>query len=262
MHTGYLVFAASNGNTHAAVVPLSCSGGLSLAWLPGQARLVTNLEHLNVDVDGESTGGGGVPMPELQHNLRLLVDLAEADIARTDGKLRQEKVRPPRGAARHAHHRARPTLWTATGSFLVASGLVDHAFCCTVGCPSAALPTCLVCVGREAGAGRSCTHGKAERQGRVRCGCPGKACSADAGVAQDTAVILGREQARLREEVDTARRRVERASHVLQARAPHVHGMPACRCCGAASLNYGKSGLWAWHAMCAWRMTAHLLGAC
>jgi hypothetical protein len=36
--------------------------------------------------------------------------------------------------------------------------------------------------------------------------------------AQDTAVILGREQARLREELDTARARVERASHVLQVR--------------------------------------------
>ena len=32
-------------------------------------------------------------------------------------------------------------------------------------------------------------------------------------------MILGREQARLREELDTARQRVERASHVLQVRA-------------------------------------------
>ncbi len=52
--------------------------------------MVTNLEHLNVQ-DERGDGGGAVPMPELQHNLRLLVDLAEADIQRLDAKLRHEK---------------------------------------------------------------------------------------------------------------------------------------------------------------------------
>ena len=73
-----------------------------------QARVVTNLEHLNALEEG-SDAQAATPMPELQHNLRLLVDLAEADIQRTDGKLRQEKVchiDPARPAASSlfAHH--------------------------------------------------------------------------------------------------------------------------------------------------------------
>ncbi|KAL4858605.1 Septin and tuftelin-interacting protein 1 [Chlorella vulgaris] len=54
-----------------------------------QARLVTNLEHLNVEEDRGD--GGTVPMPELQHNMRLLVDLAENDIQKLDAKIRHEK---------------------------------------------------------------------------------------------------------------------------------------------------------------------------
>jgi len=65
-----------------------------------QARVVTNLEHLNVADAGE--GGEAAPMAELQHNLRLLVDLAEADLQRLDARLRQEKVRLlPRAACLH-----------------------------------------------------------------------------------------------------------------------------------------------------------------
>jgi tuftelin-interacting protein 11 len=39
----------------------------------------------------ESTAGDKTPMPELQHNLQLLVDLCEAEIQRLDGRLRHEQ---------------------------------------------------------------------------------------------------------------------------------------------------------------------------
>jgi len=55
-----------------------------------QAKLITDMEALNAV--SEEAEGQNVPMPELQHNLRLLVDLAAADIQRIDGKLRHSKV--------------------------------------------------------------------------------------------------------------------------------------------------------------------------
>ncbi|KAL6762911.1 TFP11-domain-containing protein [Haematococcus lacustris] len=54
-----------------------------------QTRLITNMDHLNMKDGG--VGDSAVPMPELQHNLQLLVDLAEADIQKLDAKLRHEQ---------------------------------------------------------------------------------------------------------------------------------------------------------------------------
>ena len=57
-----------------------------------QARLITDMEAL-----GQAAAAAAedtTPMPELQHNLQLLVDLAAADIQRIDAKLRHEKVLP------------------------------------------------------------------------------------------------------------------------------------------------------------------------
>eukprot|EP00803_Ostreobium_quekettii_P005141 evm.model.scf_54.2 EVM.evm.TU.scf_54.2 scf_54:5179-15799(+) len=54
-----------------------------------QARVVTNLEHLQVQDTEE--GGEPTPLPELQHNLQLLVDMSEAEIRRVDSRLRQKE---------------------------------------------------------------------------------------------------------------------------------------------------------------------------
>lgn len=55
-----------------------------------QARLITDMDAINQAVSEAEPDD--LPMPELQHNLRLLVDLSAADIQRIDGKLRHEKV--------------------------------------------------------------------------------------------------------------------------------------------------------------------------
>ena len=60
-----------------------------------QAHVVTDLRNLRGDV---GTNGGAaadddeeIAFPELQHNLRLIVDLAEAEIQTVDAKIRHEK---------------------------------------------------------------------------------------------------------------------------------------------------------------------------
>ncbi|MEW5310033.1 MAG: hypothetical protein WDW38_001866 [Sanguina aurantia] len=52
------------------------------------ARLITNMDQLN---SGSAAVAARVPMPELQHNLALLVDLTEARLQRLDASLRQSQ---------------------------------------------------------------------------------------------------------------------------------------------------------------------------
>eukprot|EP00850_Spirogloea_muscicola_P005333 SM000024S07795 [mRNA] locus=s24:539546:542717:- [translate_table: standard] len=58
-----------------------------------QVKVLTNLEHMGPGPGGfvgSGTAEDDTPMPELQHNLRLVVDLAEAEIAGADRRLRHE----------------------------------------------------------------------------------------------------------------------------------------------------------------------------
>ncbi|XP_072987699.1 septin and tuftelin-interacting protein 1 homolog 1 [Typha latifolia] len=53
-----------------------------------QVKVLTSLEHLNVE---DAMKDNEVPMPELQYNVRLIVDTTEVDIQKLDRDLRRER---------------------------------------------------------------------------------------------------------------------------------------------------------------------------
>ncbi|KAK3280272.1 hypothetical protein CYMTET_11885 [Cymbomonas tetramitiformis] len=55
-----------------------------------QARVVTNMANLNA-LEEEESKEDPVPMPELQHNMRLIVDMSEAEIKQLDSNIYREK---------------------------------------------------------------------------------------------------------------------------------------------------------------------------
>ena len=92
----------------------------------GSARVVTDLSKLETassDLNSEE-----LPFPELQHNLRLVVDLAEAEIQTADAKIRHEK--DTRELLERERARLRENLEDATSAATSVSTLLRDAEAC------------------------------------------------------------------------------------------------------------------------------------
>ena len=76
---------------HALPEPLAAARSPHTATMSPVADADSQAAPL-LQVQEEDVGGDLTPMPELQHNMRLLVDVAEADIRRLDARLRHEQV--------------------------------------------------------------------------------------------------------------------------------------------------------------------------
>jgi tuftelin-interacting protein 11 len=68
------------------------SHGITILDMTGpQTRVVTDTSELNIRSGNVAEAAASGPFPELQHNLKLLVDLAEADIRTFDAKMAHER---------------------------------------------------------------------------------------------------------------------------------------------------------------------------
>jgi tuftelin-interacting protein 11 len=56
-----------------------------------QTRVVSSLDDLKAGRGTDDVSGGSQPFPELQHNLKLLVEIDEAEIHRLDGEVRLQQ---------------------------------------------------------------------------------------------------------------------------------------------------------------------------
>ena len=113
--------AAENGGGVIAPPPMTV-----VDMRGGSARVVTDLSKLEKNASG--LDAEELPFPELQHNLRLVVDLAEAEIQTADAKIRHEK--DTRELLERERARLRENLEDATSAAASVAALLRDAEAC------------------------------------------------------------------------------------------------------------------------------------